>query len=96
MSTRSVVAFTLQQHFVVFSCNGCLIVLLTDYAHDNIFQELPSKIDYFDSFSGIVYTDVRDSKGDTRKLEKSKGMIAISSTLIPKSCNYQRNGIEIF
>ena len=58
------------KQFVAFNYDSCSIAPLTDQVHNKIFQEFLSESDYFYSFDGRVYIDVRDSKGYTGELEK--------------------------
>ena len=41
--------FLLYNQFVVWRCKGSSIVPLSDYAHNPIFQELPTQSEYFTS-----------------------------------------------
>ena len=60
----------INKHFVPYNCNGCLIAPLTNYVHNRIFQELPSKEEIFSATDTRAYIDVRDSKGYTGELQK--------------------------
>ena len=51
----------IHKQFVQYNYNGRSIAPLTDYAHNEVFQELPTEPDYFPTFTGAVHIDVRHS-----------------------------------
>ena len=55
--------------FIAWICNGSNIPLLTDYAHNPIYQEAPRKDKYFTSSDERLYIDLRRSKGHTGEFE---------------------------
>ena len=62
--------YNLYRQFVTWSCNGCYVAPLTDYANNEIYQELPKQNDYFTNSGKRLYLDLRRSKRYTGELEK--------------------------
>ena len=52
---------------LLLACSGCSVEPLTDYANNEVFQELD---DYFTNSDGRLYLDLGKSKGYTSELEK--------------------------
>ena len=55
--------------FVAYSCDGCSTAPLTEYANNEIYQELPKERNYFTNTDKKLYIDMR-SKGYTDEPEK--------------------------
>ena len=55
--------------FVSWNCDGCTIALLTDYANNEVYQELVRKDKYLVSFDEKLYLDLRRNKSYTDELE---------------------------
>ena len=64
--------YMLHMQYVSGACNGCSIMLLTDYASSQIFQEISNKIAYFTTESKRICLDLIVNKGYTGELEKFK------------------------
>ena len=56
--------------FVAYLCDGCTAAPLTEYANNEIFQELPKEQNYFTKTDEKLYIDIRRSKGYIDELEK--------------------------
>ena len=55
--------------FITWICNGSSIALLSDYAHDPIYQEAPRKNKCFTDSDERLYIDLRKNKGHTGEFE---------------------------
>ena len=62
--------FLLHNQFVAWYCKGCSIVLLSDYANNPVFQELPSRSKYFMPANKKIFIELRHGKGYTNKIKK--------------------------
>ena len=60
----------LYRQFVAWSCNGCSVTPLTDYANNEIFRGFPKQDDFFTTSDETLYLDLRTAKGCTGKLEQ--------------------------
>ena len=56
--------------FITWICNGSSIALLSDYAHNPIYQEAPRKNKCFTDSDKRLYIDLRKSKGHTGEFER--------------------------
>ena len=56
--------------FVTYSCDGCSTAPVTEYANNEIYQELLKERNYFTNTDEKLYIDMRRSKGYTDELEK--------------------------
>ena len=57
--------------FVAYQCGpSCRTAPLTEYANNEIYQELPKEINFFTNTDEKLYIDMRRSKGYTDELEK--------------------------
>ena len=57
--------------FVARACDGCSSAPLTQYKNNDIYRDLITEYDYFESESDErIYIDMRRSKGYTDELEK--------------------------
>ena len=57
--------------FVARVCDGCSFAPLTQYKNNDIYRDLITEYDYFESESDErIYIDMRRSKGYTDELEK--------------------------
>ena len=61
--------YNLYKQFVTWACKSCYVAPLTDYANNNIFQELPTEEDYFTNSDKRLYLDFRKNNGYTNELE---------------------------
>ena len=82
-------AYWLYTQFIVFSCNSCSIAPLTDYANNEVYQELVRQEKYLSSSDERLYIDLKRSKGYTDKLEKltrddSGLMLMVTLISLPK------------
>ena len=62
--------YLLYSQFVAWYCKGSSIALLSDYAHNLIFQELPIQNQYFTNAAEKNFIDLRRQKGYSNKIEK--------------------------
>ena len=62
--------FLLHNQFVAWYCKGCSIALLSDYANNAVFQELPARSKYFRSADKKRFIDLRRRKGYTNEIGK--------------------------
>ena len=62
--------FLLYSQFVAWYCKVSSKVPLLDYAHNPIFQELPSLSGYFRNADEKIFIDLRRGKGHTNEIEK--------------------------
>ena len=63
----------LYKQFVAWSCDGCSVVLIIDYIHNPVYQELTDEEKYFTNKSNErVSLDIRASTGYTDETEKFK------------------------
>ena len=63
----------LYKQFVAWSCDGSSVAPLSDYLNNPVFQELPSKDEYFDVRSDErMYLELRVSSGYVKEAEKSE------------------------
>ena len=63
--------YLLYKQFVAWNCNGSIVVPLTDYITNPIYQELIDENDYFETKSNErIYLDLKTSSGYTNKTEK--------------------------
>ena len=61
----------LYKQFVAWSCGGSSVAPLSDYRNNPVFQELPSKDEYFDVKSDEkIYLDLRATSGYVKEAEK--------------------------
>lgn len=58
----------LHEQFVVWSCNGCSISPLTDFANNIIYQELLTESDHFTSADGKVYIELEKLRRSNSEL----------------------------
>ena len=56
--------------FVAFSWDGCSTAPSTEYANNEIYQELPKERNYFTNTDEKLYIDMRRSKGYIEELKK--------------------------
>ena len=56
--------------FIAWICNESRIALLSDYAHNPIYQEVPRKNKYFTDSDERLYIDLRRSKDHTGEFER--------------------------
>ena len=61
--------YMLYKQFITQNCNGCSVAPLTDYANNPIYQELPTKNEYFSTSNESIYLDLRDSMVHTGELK---------------------------
>ena len=61
--------YNLHRQFVVWSCDRRSVAPLTDYANNEIYQQLPKESDYFAYLHERRYLDLRKSKGFRGELE---------------------------
>lgn len=45
--------------YVAYSCEGCSAAPLTQYPHNEIYQELPTEAKYFEEMDERLYIDIR-------------------------------------
>ena len=62
--------YLLYDQFVAWYCKGSNIVPLCDYANNPVFQELPSRSEYFTSINEKLFIKLRRGKGYTNEIEK--------------------------
>ena len=62
--------FLLHNQFVAWYCKDCSIGLLSDYANNAVFQELPTRSKYFTSADKKIFIELRRRKGYTNEIEK--------------------------
>ena len=55
----------LYKQIFVFHCSDCLIIFLTEYTNNSIFQELQKESEYFFSIEQRIYVDLKDSRDYT-------------------------------
>ena len=56
--------------YVAYSCEECSAAPLTQYPHNELYQELPTEAKYFEEMDERLYIDIRWSKGCADELEK--------------------------
>ena len=67
--------YNLYRQFVAWSCDGCSVAPLTDYANDEILRGFPKQDDFSTTFDERLYLDLRRAKGYTGELKtKIKGI----------------------
>ena len=62
--------FSLYNQFVVWYCKDSSIALLSDYANNPLFQELPTLSEYFTSADKKIFINLRRRKGYMNEIEK--------------------------
>ena len=63
----------LYKQFLAWNTNGCIIAPLADFRNNPIVQELKSQSNYYANDSEErIYIDLRQAKGYTKELEKTK------------------------
>ena len=77
--------YLLYKQFVAWNCNGSIVVPLTDYITNPIYQELIDENDYFETkINERIYLDLKTSSGytnETEKLERNDSKITLSILL---------------
>ena len=75
----------LYKQFIAWSCNGLSVALVSDYANNSIFQELPYQEKYFSAKSDErIYLNLKASSGyvkEAEKLERNDSKINLQITL---------------
>ena len=62
--------YNLYRQFIAWNCNGCLVDPLKNYVNYEIYQEFPTKKDYFTNSEEKMYLDLRKSKSHIGELEQ--------------------------
>ena len=82
--------------FIAWICYGSSIALLSDYAHNPIYQESQRKDKYFTSSDERLYIDLRRSKGHTREFERvNRNDSDLTITIELKNALTKKNEIKV-
>ena len=62
--------YLLYTQFIAWHCKGSSKDPLSDYAHNPVYQELPTQKQYFTNANKKIYIDLRRGKGYTNEIKK--------------------------
>ena len=61
--------FLLYNQFIAWYCKGSSLLPLSDYAHNPIYQELPTQSEYFTNADEKIFINLRHGKGYTNEIK---------------------------